>query len=82
MRAGKLLSWPAPPLEWTGHTGAINSVSYSPNGTRVVTGSYDKTIRIWDVQSGAVVGEPLTGHNGSVNSVVYSQWAAHHLRIP
>ena len=66
---GSLLSWPAPPLEWTGHTEAIRSVSYSPNGTRVVTGSNDKTVQIWDAESGVVVGEPLAGHNGGVNSV-------------
>ena len=45
---------------------------YSPNGTRIVTGSGDRTIRIWDAESGAVVGEHLTGHNGVVRSVAYS----------
>jgi WD40 repeat protein len=72
VRVGNLSSWPAPPLEWTGHAGWILSVGYSPNGTRVVTGSTDKTIRIWDAESGAAVGEHLTGHNGDVNSVAYS----------
>ena len=45
---------------------------YSPNGYRVVTGSGDKTIRIWDAESVAVVAEPLTGHNGGVESIAYS----------
>ena len=50
---------------------------YSPNGARVVTGSKDKTIRIWDAESGAIVGEPLTGHKEAVNSVAYSRDGRH-----
>ncbi len=45
---------------------------YSPNGAQVVTGSSNKTIRIWDVESGATIGEPLMGHNREVYSVAYS----------
>src|SRR5258707_2861662 len=77
MRVGNLSSWPAPPLEWAGHTGWVRSTSYSPNGARVVTGSSDHTIRIWDAESGVVVCEPLTGHDGGVNSVAYSPDALH-----
>jgi WD40 repeat protein len=63
MKIGKLLSWPAP-QQWFGHTGAVLCTSYSPNGIHVVTGSADKTIRIWDAETGAAVGLPLVGHNG------------------
>src|SRR5258706_3123509 len=77
MREGNLSSWPAPPLAWTGHPGVVRSLSYSPNGAHVVTGSYDTTIRIWDAESGAVVGEPLTGHTGRVDSVAYSPDGRH-----
>ena len=72
VQAGNQSSWRAPPLKWTGHTGILYSVCYSPDGTRVVSGSGDKTIRIWDAESGAVVGEHLIGHNGEVNSVAFS----------
>src|SRR5258706_6995 len=77
IRVGKLSSWPAPPLEWTGHTRPIQSMCYSPDGTRVVSGSDDKTIRIWDAESGTVIGEPLTGHTQEVNSVAYSPNGRH-----
>ena len=77
MRVGNLSSWPAPPSAWTGHTGVVYSLSYSPNGAHVVTGSEDKTIRIWDVESGAVVGEPLAGHTDRVMSVAYSPDGRH-----
>ena len=77
VRRGNQSSWPAPPVIWTGHTGSILSVVYSPNGARVVTGSSDKTIRIWDSESGAIVGEPLTGHSNGVDSVAYSPDGRH-----
>src|SRR5258706_300063 len=77
MRVGNLSSWPAPPVEWAGHAQGVLSVSYSPNGARVVTGSSDRTIRIWDAESGVVVGEPLTGHAQGVPSVAYSPDGRH-----
>src|SRR5258706_4636953 len=72
MRVGNQSSWPALPVDWSGHSAPVWSVIYLPNGSRVVTGSPDKTIRIWDVESGAIVGEPLTGHDEGVTSVAYS----------
>src|SRR5260221_209745 len=77
MQRGKLLSWPAPPLEWIGHSGPVICLSYSPNGRHVVSGSYDNTIRIWDTKTGVAVGEPLTGHIQSVRSVAYSPDGRH-----
>ena len=35
-----------------GHTNNVNAVAFSPERTRVVSGSVDATIRIWDVASG------------------------------
>ena len=78
VRVGNLLSWPAPPLEWAGHSDWIMSVGYSPDGACVVTGSDDKTIRIWDAGNGTAVGNPLEGHTGSVQSVAYSP-DGHHI---
>ncbi|TDL14447.1 hypothetical protein BD410DRAFT_846022 [Rickenella mellea] len=36
------------PLE--GHTDYISSVAFPPHGKHIVSGSYDKTIQVWDVQ--------------------------------
>ncbi|KAG8794181.1 hypothetical protein FRC12_000280 [Ceratobasidium sp. 428] len=55
-----------------GHTGMVESVCYSPDGAYIVSGSEDKTVRIWDARTGKSVGQPLTGHINLVNSVVYS----------
>ena len=48
-------------MEWIGHADAISCVIYSPNGHHIATGSNDKTIRIWDAETGDGVGKPLVG---------------------
>jgi WD40 repeat protein len=60
-----------------GHTGPVWSVAYSPDGRHIVSGSYDRTIRIWDAETGAAVGNPLEGHTLSVSSVAYSPDGRH-----
>ena len=56
----------------TGHTASVNSVAFSPDGTKIVSGSWDKTIRIWDAETGVQIGNPLTGHTFGVNAVAFS----------
>lgn len=55
-----------------GHTSWVNSVSFSPDGTRIVSGSSDKTVRLWDGATGQPVGEPFHGHTSGVRSVAFS----------
>lgn len=38
-----------------GHSGMVVSAAFNFDGTRVVTGAYDHTARVWDAQTGAVV---------------------------
>ena len=49
----------------------MNSAVFSPDGSRMVTASIDRTARIWDASSGAEV-SVLRGHEGPVNSAVFS----------
>lgn len=51
-----------------GHAGPIRSVALSADGHRAVTGSYDGTVRVWDVDGG-VCERVLEGHTASVLSV-------------
>jgi WD40 repeat protein len=39
----------------TGHLGGVLSVAFSPNGTRVVSGSADHLVKIWDAATGTEV---------------------------
>ena len=54
-----------------GHTGSVESVSFSGDGKQVVSGSYDKTVRVWDVESGAEL-RKFEGHTHDVRSVSFS----------
>ena len=44
---------------------------YSPDGSRIVTASSDKTARLWDARSGRLFAI-LSGHTDEVNAVAYS----------
>ncbi|EDQ99574.1 WD-40 repeat-containing protein [Laccaria bicolor S238N-H82] len=50
----------------------VLSVRFSQDGSRVVSGLYDDTVRIWNVMTGEVEAE-LKGHTDWVNSVAFSQ---------
>ncbi|CDF32724.1 WD40-repeat containing protein [Chondrus crispus] len=55
-----------------GHTGHVLSVAISGDGKRAISGSSDKSVRVWDVETGAQVGDALVGHTGYVFSVAIS----------
>jgi hypothetical protein len=56
----------------SGHSDIVMSVSFSPDGKRVLTGSRDQTARLWDVASGREL-LSLKGHRGWVVTVAFSR---------
>lgn len=54
------------------HEYQVRSVAFSSDGRRVVSGSNDKTVRIWDAETGELVAGPFVGHSESVNCVAFS----------
>ena len=54
-----------------GHEDSVSSVAFAPDGQTIVSGSKDKTIRLWDLQGNAI-GAPFRGHERSVMSVAFA----------
>ena len=59
------------PLTLKGHSHFVSSVSFSPDGNRIVSGSFDRTVKVWDAQTGQET-RTLKGHSGVVSSVSFS----------
>ena len=49
----------------------MRSVSCSPDGKTLASGSYDKTIKLWNLDTFAET-KTLSGHSDSVSSVSFS----------
>jgi WD40 repeat protein len=56
----------------TGHHGQVTSLAFSSDGSQIVSGSDDGTVRIRPVASSEEPLAPILGHNARVNQVVFS----------
>jgi WD40 repeat protein/serine/threonine protein kinase len=54
-------------LTLKGHTNSVSSASFSPDGTRIVTASWDNTAKVWDARNGTDI-LTLKGHSNGVIS--------------
>ena len=59
------------PVPQIGHSDMISAVAFSRDGTRVLSGSDDSTLKLWDVPTGALL-RTCVGHSGAVSSVAFS----------
>ena len=54
-----------------GHSNVVRSVAFSPNGKLIASGSFDRTIKVWEAVTGEVR-HTLKGHSDVVLSVAFS----------
>jgi WD40 repeat protein len=60
-----------PVKTWRGHADAAGALALSRDGQFLITGSADKTVKLWDMRSGKVR-KTFTGHTGNVTGVAFS----------
>jgi len=49
----------------------VRSIAFRPSGEILASGSYDQTVRLWDIRSGEYL-KTWQGHNSSFDSVAFS----------
>jgi WD40 repeat protein len=54
------------------HTDWILDMKFRPDGRTLATGSQDGTVRLWDVESQRLIGEPLDGRQRGTPSIAFS----------
>ncbi|MDA3874673.1 MAG: AbfB domain-containing protein, partial [Kiritimatiellae bacterium] len=59
------------PLILVGHTKAVRDIAWSPDGSKLVSASYDNTARVWNASTGESL-LTLTGHTDTLGSVDWS----------
>src|ERR1700691_3837327 len=71
IHSGQDRTWRAGINVLRGHKDSILSVAFSPDGKQIVSGSDDKSIRVWDAETGEMVSGPFEGYTDGV-SVAFS----------
>jgi len=67
-----------------GHGARVNAMAITPNGRTAVSGSYDRTVRVWDLANGQILAKfhadnsvtsRAASESGQVDGVLCAKWA-------
>jgi WD40 repeat protein len=54
-----------------GHSQAVNTLAFSPDGQQLASGSSDRSVKLWDVATGKLLAT-LTGHKLKITTVAFN----------
>ncbi len=55
---------------FTGHEDEVRALAVSPDGTRIISGGKDRTVRLWDVKTGEMIAVKDL-HTGTIHAIAY-----------
>lgn len=61
-------------MSLTGHTSAINSITFSSNEDKIVSGSSSGSLKVWDLEANKLISN-LVGHKANVTCLEYHTYA-------
>ncbi len=77
VKRGGSSHWPSSEMVISNVGGRVHSIAFSPNRQRIVSGSDDGTIRVWNATTGETEAGLFTGHTSFINSVTFSPDGQH-----
>jgi len=55
----------------SGHTALVRALSFNPRTGRLISGSYDKTVKMWDIRTGTMIREFKNAHLSHIFDVKF-----------
>ena len=71
VKCGQLSHWPSSEMVISNVGDSVLSISLSPDGQHIVSGSSSKKIHVWNATTGEMKAVPFTGHTNSVWFVAF-----------